>query len=154
MAIVVPKIGDIVDATTFGAPVANELNRISPLVIAGSTFADAVGNGGNINPGGVLATITIPSAPYVRKLLGWYHALISYTAGVDVQIQIDGAQQIGYRTPGGILSITADIMSPVVSLSANTAHTFRAISSSGNTVPITMYADPTFNRICYMTFAE
>lgn len=52
MAIVVPKVGDVIDATVFGAPVANELNRLTPLVNAMPIMA------GQIIP---IPTVSVPS---------------------------------------------------------------------------------------------
>lgn len=59
MAIVVPKPGDIVDATVFGKPIADEVNRLSPLVTPAAffKFGKAVTQS---HPGGGLVDITYP----------------------------------------------------------------------------------------------
>lgn len=146
MAITVPQAGQEINAASFGAPVANELNRLTPLVTGAFTSGQAAGNSGGLSSPSTMGTITIAAVPYARKIICVYHALIGYTTGGgDIQMQWNGAAMITCRMQSINAQDTYTIICPAQPLAANVAATFRAQLTQGG--PLTTYADSSFNLL-------
>jgi hypothetical protein len=146
MAITVPAAGDEISAATFGAPVANEVNRLSGAVPGVITTGNTLGNSGNFTAGQVMATITIAAVAYRRLIHLGYHALVAYTNGGDLVQKVNGATQAQHRFPTASGSNTINMPLWPIVCPANTAWTY-IIEANGT---FTTYPDGTFNTIWWI----
>jgi len=129
MAIVVPKDGDIISAGTFGAPVANEVNRITPIATVTAWQALPLSNNATVfnippscrkvgdrvqlkgNSASGTAGSTIATLPTGFRPLAVVEMLAyQYNGGwVYCNITIDTNGQLKYINPPNISANTANV---------------------------------------------
>jgi len=91
MAITVPVAGQEASAEQFGIPVANEVNRMTPLVVAPTPWTTLVLQNGWVNQAGTAQYRKVGDMVQMRGTVG------GGTAGTNVAIL-----PVGFRPPAGL----------------------------------------------------